>query len=71
MRDTEVLILTVLGLPTQDEGIVVRLVAINRILGQGALAPGVDTTHTVDIEINIQIDKTATLDVLRMTGGCI
>ena len=41
-------------------------VAINGILGKSALAPSVGTTHTVNIQVNIQIDETTTLDVIGM-----
>ena len=60
-----------LSLKAQDEGIVVGLIAIGGVLGQGALTPGIDTTHTVDIEVDIEIDKTTTLDVLGVTGSGI
>ena len=49
----------------------VGLVAIYGVLGQGALSPGIDAAHAVDVEIDIEIDKTATLNVLGMTGSGI
>ena len=53
----------------QDEGVVVGTVGVDGVLGQGALAPGVDTAHAVDVEVDVEIDETAALDVLRMTGS--
>lgn len=49
----------------------VGLVAVNSILRQRVLAPCVSTTYAVDVEVNVQIDKAATLDILRMTGSSI
>ena len=49
----------------------VGLVAIDGVLRQGALAPAVDTADTVDIEVDIEIDKTSTLEVLRMARSGI
>ena len=49
----------------------VGLVAIDGVLGQSSLAPGIDTTHAVDVEVYIEIDKIATLDVLGMAGSGI
>ena len=57
-----------ISLPLQDEGVVQGLVAVDGILGQGTLSPGIDPAHAVDVQVDIKIDKTATLDVLRMTG---
>ena len=47
----------------------IGLVAIDGVLGQGALSPSIDAAHAVDVEIDIEIDKTTTLNVLGMTGS--
>ena len=39
----------------------VRLVAINGIWWQRALAPCVSTAYTVDVSVNVQIDKASTV----------
>ena len=44
-------------------------VTVNGILGKSALAPCVGTTHTVNIQVNIQIDETTTLDVIGMMSA--
>ena len=49
----------------------VGTVAIDGILGQGTLSPGVDAAHTMDIKVDIEINKTATLEVLSMTGSSV
>ena len=46
----------------------VGLIAINSILRECALAPGVDASHTVNVEIDVQIDESSTLDLVWM--GC-
>ena len=45
----------------------VGLVAIDGILRQRALAPSIDTADAVDIQIDIQINETTTLDLVGMT----
>ena len=46
----------------------IGFVAVDGILRQGALAPGVYTTHSMHVEVDVEIDKTAPLDLIRMTG---
>ena len=42
------------------------LVGINGVLRQGMFAPGICTTYTVDISIDVEIDETTTLDFIGM-----
>ena len=32
------------------------------------LSPGVDAAHTMHVEVYVEIDETATLDLIRMTS---
>ena len=54
--------------PLKQEGEVVRAIGVDGVLRQRALSPGVDTPYSMDVEVDVQIDKTATLDIGRMTG---
>ena len=45
----------------------VGLVAVDGVLGQCPLSPSVDAADTVDVEVNIQVDETATLDLVGVT----
>ena len=47
----------------------IGLIAVDSILRQCALSPGIDAAHTMNVEVDIQIHKTATLDFVRMLGG--
>ena len=42
------------------------LIAVNRVLRECALTPGIDTADTVNIQVDIQIDKAPALDLVRM-----
>jgi hypothetical protein len=57
-----------LGAPFEHESEVVGTGGIDGVLRQRALSPGVDTPYSVDFEVDIQIDKTASLDISGMTG---
>ena len=46
----------------------VGLVAVDGVLGQGAFAPSVSSTHAMDIQVDVQVDEATAWDVLRMTG---
>ena len=46
----------------------VGLVTIDGILRQRALAPSIDTANAVDIQVDIQINETTTLDLVRMAS---
>ena len=45
----------------------VGLVTINGVLRQRALAPSIDTADAVNIQVDIQINETTTLDLVGMT----
>ena len=45
----------------------VGIVTIDGILRQRALAPSIDTANAVDIQVDIQINETTTLDLVGMT----
>ena len=47
----------------------VGLVTIDGILRQRALAPSIDTADAVDIQVDIQINETTTLDLVGMTDA--
>ena len=42
------------------------LVAVDGVLGQGTLAPGVGTANAVDIQVDIQIDEATTFYFIGM-----
>ena len=46
----------------------IGLGAVDGILREGALPPCVDASHTVDIQVDIQIDKASPLDILGIAG---
>jgi len=54
--------------PLEQEGEVVRAIGVDGVLRQRALSPGVYTPYSMDVEVDVQIDKTAALDIGRMTG---
>ena len=41
-------------------------VAVDRVLGQGALPPGVDAAHAVNVEVDVQVDEAAAPDLMGM-----
>ena len=43
-----------------------RAIAIDGIFGQRAAAPCIDTTHTMDIQVDIDIDKLASVQLIGM-----
>ena len=47
----------------------VRLVRIDSVLRKCGLSPGIDATDTMDVQVDIQIDETATLDFMGMTDA--
>ena len=47
----------------------VRLVAVDRVLGQGTLSPSVDAANTMNVEVDVEIDKASALNLMRMAGG--
>ena len=44
----------------------VWLVPVDGVLGQGALPPCVDAAYTMDVEVDVQVDKLATLNFVGM-----
>ena len=44
----------------------VGFVAINRVLGQCALSPGIYSTDSVDIQVDIEVDEATTLNLIWM-----
>ena len=47
----------------------IGFVAVDGVLRQRALSPGINASHTVYVEINIEIDEAATLYLIGMLGG--
>ena len=45
------------------------LVAVDGVLRQGACTPGVHTAHAVHIEVDVQIDKAASLNLVGVLGA--
>lgn len=58
-------------LPFNDKSIFIRFVAWQSVLRQCATAPSVDAANAVDIEVDIHVEKTVALDVLRMTVSLV
>lgn len=45
----------------------VRFVPINSVLGKCGLSPGIDASDTMDVQVDVQIDETASQDFMGMT----
>ena len=54
--------------PFQDKCVVIRSIAIDGVLWQGTCSPGVNTTHTMNIEVDVEVDELTTFYLMRMTG---
>ena len=44
----------------------VRFVPVDSVLGKSGLSPGIDAADTMDVQVDIQIDETATLYFVGM-----
>ena len=47
----------------------IGFVAIDRILGQGALSPGIYATNSMDIQVDIEVDEATTLNLIWMASA--
>ena len=44
----------------------VGLVSVDGVLWKGAAAPGIDTAHTVQVQVNVEVDKCSTYQLMRV-----
>ena len=47
----------------------VRFVSIDSVLGKCGLSPGIDASDTMDVQVDVQIDETASLDFVGVTDA--
>ena len=45
----------------------IRFVSIDSVLGKCGLSPGIDASDTMDVQVDVQIDETASQDFMGMT----
>jgi hypothetical protein len=53
-------------LESEDERIVVWLVAVDGVLRQRTLSPGIHSSHTMDVEVDVEVDELSSGEFMRM-----
>lgn len=52
--------------PIEQKSVVVGVFTIDSILRQRTLPPSIDATNAMNIQVDIEIDKATSLDLMRM-----